>query len=30
MKELMEIAAEEIVTNGLLKAEVTVNNCWTK
>jgi len=30
MKELMEIAAEMIVTNGLLKAEVTVNNCWTK
>jgi len=30
MKELMEQAANEIVTNGLLKAEVTVNNCWTK
>ena len=30
MKELMEIAAEEIVTNGLLKAEVTVSNCWEK
>tara|TARA_R110002049_G_scaffold70499_2_gene182056 strand:- start:883 stop:2772 length:1890 start_codon:yes stop_codon:yes gene_type:complete len=30
MKILMEMAANEIVTNGLLKAEVTVNNCWTK
>ena len=30
MKGLMETAAKEIVTNGLLKAEVTVNNCWTK
>tara|TARA_R110002012_G_scaffold77395_1_gene196483 strand:- start:2830 stop:3120 length:291 start_codon:yes stop_codon:yes gene_type:complete len=30
MQELMEQAALEIVTNGLLKAEVTVNNCWTK
>ena len=30
MKHLMEDAALEIVTNGLLKAEVTVNNCWTK
>tara|TARA_R110000824_G_scaffold154479_2_gene326598 strand:- start:6645 stop:8531 length:1887 start_codon:yes stop_codon:yes gene_type:complete len=30
MKMLMEMAAKEIVTNGLLKAEVTVNNCWTK
>ena len=30
MKKLMEDAALEIVTNGLLKAEVTVNNCWTK
>ena len=30
MQELMEEAALEIVTNGLLKAEVTVNNCWTK
>jgi DNA polymerase I-like protein with 3'-5' exonuclease and polymerase domains len=30
MQELMEEAANEIVTNGLLKAEVTVNNCWTK
>ena len=30
MKELMEDAANEIVTNGLLKAEVTVNNCWEK
>ena len=30
MKELMETAALEIVTNGLLKAEVTVSNCWTK
>ena len=30
MKMLMEMASEEIVTNGLLKAEVTVNNCWTK
>jgi DNA polymerase-1 len=30
MKKIMELAAKEIVTNGLLKAEVTVNNCWTK
>ena len=30
MQELMELAANQIVTNGLLKAEVTVNNCWTK
>ena len=30
MKQIMEEAACEIVTNGLLKAEVTVNNCWTK
>ena len=30
MKELMEQAANEIVTNGLLKAEVTVSNCWEK
>ena len=30
MKELMEEAALEIVTNGLLKAEVTVSNCWEK
>jgi len=30
MKHLMEVAAKEIVTNGLLEAEVTVNNCWTK
>ena len=30
MKELMEDAALEIVTNGLLKAEVTVSDCWTK
>ena len=30
MKELMEDAALEIVTNGLLKAEVTVSNCWEK
>jgi DNA polymerase-1 len=30
MQELMEEAANEIVTNGLLKAEVTVNDCWTK
>jgi DNA polymerase-1 len=30
MKHLMEDAALEIVTNGLLKAEVAVNNCWTK
>ena len=30
MKELMEIAAEEIVTNGLLKAEVSVSDCWEK
>jgi DNA polymerase I-like protein with 3'-5' exonuclease and polymerase domains len=30
MKRLMEEAALEIVTNGLLKAEVTVSNCWEK
>jgi len=30
MKELMEEAANEIVTNGLLKAEVTVSSCWEK
>jgi DNA polymerase I-like protein with 3'-5' exonuclease and polymerase domains len=30
MKQLMEDAALEIVTNGLLKAEVTVSNCWEK
>jgi hypothetical protein len=30
MKELMEIAALQIVTNGLLEAEVTVSNCWEK
>ena len=30
MKHLMEDAALEIVTNGLLKAEVTVSDCWEK
>jgi len=30
MKKIMEYAAKEIVTNGLLKAEVTVSNCWEK
>ena len=30
MKDLMELAALSIVTNGLLKAEVTVSNCWEK
>jgi DNA polymerase I-like protein with 3'-5' exonuclease and polymerase domains len=30
MKELMEEAADEIVTNKLLKAEVTVSDCWEK
>jgi len=30
MQELMEQAALEIVTNGLLKAEVSVSNCWEK
>jgi DNA polymerase-1 len=30
MKIIMEVAANEIVTNGLLKAEVTVSNCWEK
>ena len=30
MQKLMEEAALEIVTNGLLKAEVTVSNCWEK
>lgn len=30
MKELMELAANKIVTNGLLKAEVTISDCWEK
>ena len=30
MKELIEDSAKEIVTNGLLEAEVSVNNCWEK
>jgi len=30
MKQLMEEAANEVVTNGLLKAEVTVSKCWEK
>jgi DNA polymerase-1 len=30
MKSIMEIAAKEVVTNGLLKAEVTVSSCWEK
>ena len=30
MKMLMEMAADEIVTNKLLKAEVTVSECWEK
>ena len=30
MKKIMELAAKEIVTNGLLKAEVTVSKCWEK
>tara|TARA_R110000803_G_C11929813_1_gene315321 strand:- start:17 stop:1144 length:1128 start_codon:yes stop_codon:yes gene_type:complete len=30
MKKIMEDAALEIVTNGLLKAEVTVSDCWEK
>ena len=30
MQAIMEQAALEIVTNGLLKAEVTVSNCWEK
>ena len=30
MKGLMEMAALEIVTNGLLKAEVTISDYWTK
>ena len=30
MQAIMEEAALEIVTNGLLKAEVTVDKCWTK
>jgi DNA polymerase-1 len=30
MKKIMEDAALEIVTNGLLKAEVTVSKCWEK
>tara|TARA_R110000824_G_scaffold191466_2_gene373181 strand:- start:3346 stop:5235 length:1890 start_codon:yes stop_codon:yes gene_type:complete len=30
IKSLMETAANEIVTNGLLKAEVTISDCWEK
>ena len=30
IKQLMEEAALEIVTNGLLKAEVSVSKCWEK
>tara|TARA_R110002051_G_scaffold323362_1_gene416736 strand:- start:758 stop:2644 length:1887 start_codon:yes stop_codon:yes gene_type:complete len=30
MQMLMEMAADEIVTNKLLKAEVTVSKCWEK
>ena len=30
MKQLMEDAANEIVTNKLLKAEVSVSDCWEK
>ena len=30
MKMTMEEAANEIVTNGLLKAEVTISDCWEK
>jgi len=30
MKITMEHSAEVIVTNGLLKAEVTVSDCWEK
>lgn len=30
IKALMEEAANEVVTNGLLKAEVTVSSCWEK
>jgi DNA polymerase-1 len=30
IKALMEEAAKEVVTNGLLKAEVTVSKCWEK
>ena len=30
MKMTMEEAAQEIVTNGLLKAEVTMSDCWEK
>ena len=30
MKTMMEVAADEIVTNKLLKAEVTVSTCWEK
>mgnify|MGYP003624266204 FL=1 len=30
IKSLMEEAANEVVTNGLLKAEVTVSSCWEK
>ena len=30
MKQVMEHAAKKIITNGLLKAEVTVSDCWEK
>ena len=30
MKMTMEDAAKEIVTNGLLKAEVSISDCWEK
>ena len=30
MQQIMEHAASKIVTNGLLKAEVTVSDCWEK
>ena len=30
IKSLMETAASEIVTNNLLKAEVTISDCWEK
>ena len=30
LQDFMEIAAKEVITNGLLKAEVTISNCWEK
>ena len=29
-KELMEEAGREVITSGLLKAEISVTDCWNK